>query len=521
MNHSFISRHRKIVIFLFWLILWQLAALLIHNSILMAGPWEVLKAFIRLMPETSFWLSIAVSFGKISAGFLTAFLGGIIVGWLAFAFPLLGELLAPAISFMKSVPVASFVILALIWMGSEGLSTLITFIVVFPVIYVNTIAGLKSTDKKLLEMADVFKIKGWRKGRCLYWPALLPYLNSSCKTALGMSWKSGIAAEVIGVPQGTIGEQLYFSKIYLNTAELFAWTLVIILVSAGFERLFLVLLNLAGKKKPVFFPSFPFFSASGNFFRNVGHLFKKTVAGGTADQPPVSGFPFTLSVTNLSKHFGTLEIFNQWSFSFSSEKPYCIMAASGFGKTTLFHLLLGLTPADEGEIHILNRQCSTSSEERKVSEKNPPLTLSFQTCPVSAVFQENRLCETLTPVENLLLAVPKFSRAEAEKELSLLLPKECLNRPVSTLSGGMQRRVALVRAVCFPGMILFMDEPFTGLDESTKKEAAHYILSRRQNRLLLFSSHQEEDARLLDAEILHLSSLPTPSITIKKSYSYS
>lgn len=493
MNFHRVLSCRKTLIFFFWLIVWQLAALLIDNSILMAGPWEVIQAFFHLMPEKSFWLSIAHSFGKISAGFLLAFFGGILIGWLAFLHPVFGEFLAPVISFMKSVPVASFVILALIWMGSGRLSSLITFLVVFPVIYVNTIAGLKSTDKELLEMTQVFSIKGWRKGRCLYWPALLPYLNSSCKTALGMSWKSGIAAEVIGVPEGTIGEQLYLSKIYLNTAELFAWTLVIILVSAGFERLFLIIFNRVGKKKPVFFG------------RKEGIL---------QAQAKENFPPFTLSIHHLSKHFGTLEIFNRRDFSFSSEKPWCIMAASGFGKTTLFRILLGLEKAEEGEILISDDFCdkdgisANALKEHRISANllkelrisaNPSKELR-----ISAVFQENRLCETLSPVDNLLLAVPELNRQSAEQELSLLLPAECLNRPVSTLSGGMKRRAALVRAVCFSGTILLMDEPFTGLDEDTKQEAARYILSRRRGRLFIFSSHQEEEGRLLGAEILRL-----------------
>lgn len=488
MNVFSTSRCRRTAIFLFWLVLWQAAALLIHNSILMAGPWDVGKAFIRLIPEKAFWLSIAVSFGKISAGFIAAFFSGILVGWLAFSLPFLGEILAPAIAFMKSVPVASFVILALIWMGSGRLSTLITFIVVFPVIYVNTIAGLKSADKKLLEMAQVFKIKGWRKGRCLYWPALLPYLESSCKTALGMSWKSGIAAEVIGVPEGTIGEQLYFSKIYLNTAELFAWTIVIILVSAGFERLFLVLLRRAGNRKPFFFAA-----SSALTAQTSASSFPSAFTANTSFSCPV----FTLSIANLSKRFGTLEIFRQQSLSFSSDRPCCIMAASGFGKTTLFHILLGLEAADEGEIGFLQKD--TESLDGRSSA-------ALSRHAFSAVFQENRLCEYLSPVDNLLLAVPGLGRKEAEGELLFLLPRECLNRPISTLSGGMKRRAAIVRAVCFPGSVLLMDEPFTGLDEETKQDTIAYILSRRRGRMLLFSSHQEEDAEKLKAAVFHLTS---------------
>ena len=145
--------------------------------------------------------------------------------------------------FLKAVPVASFVILALIWAGSRNLSVVISFLVVLPVVYVNTMAGLKSTDKKLLEMAAVFRMPLWRKIRFIYLPALVPHLVSGCRIALGMSWKSGAAAEVIGLPEHSIGEHLYMAKIYLETADLFAWTLVIILVSALFERIVLFLIS--------------------------------------------------------------------------------------------------------------------------------------------------------------------------------------------------------------------------------------------------------------------------------------
>ena len=180
-----------------------------------------------------------------AAGFLTAFFSGVLTGSLAWRFSFVRELLNPVISAVKSIPVASFVILSLIWIGSENLSVFIAFLVVFPMIYTGTIAGLSSTDKQLLEMAQVFSMPARKKLWYIYRPALIPYLSSSCNTALGMSWKSGIAAEVIGVPASSIGENLYMAKIYLSTEELFAWTLVIIVISALFEKLFLMLLNLA------------------------------------------------------------------------------------------------------------------------------------------------------------------------------------------------------------------------------------------------------------------------------------
>lgn len=237
---------RRAAVILFWLALWQLASAVIDNNILFASPADVLRSFAAMAPSADFWISTGWTFGKIILGFFTAFLAGILLGSLAFRFQFLKELLAPLVLLAKSIPVASFVILALIWIGSENLSVFISFLVVLPMIYVNTIAGLESTDPKLLEMAAVFSVPLPKRIRFIYAPAMLPYLISSCRVALGMSWKSGIAAEVIGVPAHTIGENLYMAKIYLATSDVFAWTIVIILISAGFEKLFLALLNRIG-----------------------------------------------------------------------------------------------------------------------------------------------------------------------------------------------------------------------------------------------------------------------------------
>ncbi len=239
---------RRLLIILFWILVWQLAAWLIHNNIILVGPAEAGLALLRLVPTKEFWLSVAHSFAKISLGFVLAFACGLALGSAAYRFSFLRELLAPLFSLLKSIPVASFVILALIWTGSQNLAVLIAFLVVLPMIYVNTLAGLKSTDPKLLEMAQVFRIPALKRFRYIYLPALLPYLISGCRVALGMSWKSGVAAEVIGIPDTSIGERLYMSKIYLDTANLFAWTFVVIVVSALFERIFLALLSSLQRK---------------------------------------------------------------------------------------------------------------------------------------------------------------------------------------------------------------------------------------------------------------------------------
>lgn len=234
---------RKLLVIMFWILVWQLGALAVDNHIILVGPWDTILALGRLIPDGDFWRSIAYSFGKITLGFLSAFGAGVVLGSCGYRLEVVRELLEPVMVLLKSIPVASFVILALIWAGSENLSVLISFIVVLPMIYVNTLAGLRSTDGKLLEMAKVFRMPVVRKIRYIYVPALVPYLKSGCRIALGMSWKSGVAAEVIGVPDHSIGEKLYMAKIYLDTCDVLAWTLVIIGVSVLFERAVLGLLD--------------------------------------------------------------------------------------------------------------------------------------------------------------------------------------------------------------------------------------------------------------------------------------
>ena len=236
MNKQLPGFARRILIILFWIILWQFAASLIRNHIFLVGPVDTLRALCEQALLPAFWSAILFSFGRICLGFFLAFFLGLFTGSLAYRFPIVSEFLEPPVQLMKTVPIASFVILALIWTGSRNLSVFISFLVVYPMIHVNTKAGLLSTNPELLEMASVFHIPLIRR----VW-----YL---CRTALGMGFKSGIAAEVIGVPGGSIGEGLYLAKIYLSTAELFAWTFMIIVVSTLFEKLFLwILKKFAGK----------------------------------------------------------------------------------------------------------------------------------------------------------------------------------------------------------------------------------------------------------------------------------
>ena len=158
---------------------------------------------------------------------------------LSYRFPLVSILSSPLVKTVRATPVASIVILVLVWVHSRNLSVVISFLMVFPVVYTNILEGLVSTDKDLIEAAGVYRITRLKRIRYIYLPSLSPYIQSAISTSLGLAWKSGIAAEVIGLPDGSIGERVYEAKIYLSTPDLFAWTVVIIILAFLFERFFL------------------------------------------------------------------------------------------------------------------------------------------------------------------------------------------------------------------------------------------------------------------------------------------
>lgn len=233
----------KIAAAVFWIGLWQMAAMGLGQEILLASPVSVIRKLTELVQTAEFWKSIWFSFGRIAAGFGLALLFGLLLAAASYVCSPVEILLKPLTSVMKSTPVASIIILCLIWIPSRNLSVFISFLMVFPVVYANVLEGLRQTDQKLLEMAEVFGV-GARKKICyIYLSEVLPYLLTACSLGLGMCWKSGVAAEVIGVPDGSVGEKLYHAKIYLNTPDLFAWTLVIILISVLLEKCVLGLLR--------------------------------------------------------------------------------------------------------------------------------------------------------------------------------------------------------------------------------------------------------------------------------------
>ena len=228
---------------LFWLAVWQILSMAVGSRVILPGPCDTIKALSRLVTETSFRQAVGNSFLHIITGFLCAVVTGILAAVASYRFLPVKVILSPLMRMIKAIPVASFIIMVLLWIRSSQLPSVISFLMVLPVIYVNVLTGIESTDTKLLEMAEVFRIGFAGKLRYIYIPAVRPHFIAAINVGLGFCWKSGIAAEVIGLTPNAIGTKLYESKLYLMTDELFAWTVVIVLVSVIFEKAVMAVLK--------------------------------------------------------------------------------------------------------------------------------------------------------------------------------------------------------------------------------------------------------------------------------------
>lgn len=438
----------------FWLVVWQIASLLIDNKILLSGPIDVAVALTHNLLIPSFWATVVMSLAKIAAGFLMAMIMGLLLGALAWRYGLISTVLMPAIQFIKSVPIVCFIVLILFWTGSSYVSLFAVFLIAFPSFYSLTKEGLASHDKKMLQMLNVFDVPAICRVLTVYWYSLLPLFIANGKSVVGLCWKAGVAAELIGLPNNSLGEYIYQAKLTLSSADLLAWTVVIVIASVLCELLFIKALQ---KTEPL---AWRLALAS----RRPAHPIN------SISVPPAER---SLRASHIVKMFDGHEVLGDFSCQIDSGDRIALCGPSGSGKTTAMNILSGIVEPDAGLIQ--------------------------NNLALSAVFQDARLFEDHNAIENVMLtAGKKTTREQAKSLLSQLLPDQSLNKPVSQLSGGMRRRVEIARALAADSDVIFLDEPFTGLDQESKGCSWEFINNHLGDRALLFISHDEEDLEALE-----------------------
>lgn len=231
------------IFFIALIALWALAATLINKPLILPVPWEVVARLFALAITVPFWTSIAFSLMRIASGFAAGMLLGSLLALFMHRHPTLTACLTPLIKIVQATPIVSFIIIALIWFSSDYLPIIIAGLMVFPVAWSNTSAGLGSIPKSYLELGAVFELSRWQMLTKITLPHLRSYFNAALITGIGLAWKSGVTAEVLALPKFAIGHDIYNAKIYLETPDLFAWTIIIVILSLLIEGLLRHALN--------------------------------------------------------------------------------------------------------------------------------------------------------------------------------------------------------------------------------------------------------------------------------------
>jgi NitT/TauT family transport system permease protein len=499
----------KALIVVFWLVVWQIVSTCVGNPLILASPVDALIALITSLPTLAFWGPVANSFLHITVGGIIAFALAIILALCAHAYRMVGEFIAPILSFFKSVPVVCIIVLLLIWLGAALVSSIVIIMVVLPTVYYAVREALDNVDNRMAQMLRVFRVRRARKLLFFFWPSVLPYIQAVSKVAVGMSWKSGIAAELIGIPLGTIGEQIYSTKITLATANLFAWMFVVIAISVLCEQLVLYLIRhssawsrklalrgRAAEKNNTF-------SDADIYASNISISYDKTIAeSDNSNSVGKDGTNANARITPIA----------EFSYAFKQGGIYCLFAPSGSGKTSLLNVMADLLKPTTGAMHIsfnANRDSRTDGlvgacapMDRRVDVYTNVYTCKYTDIHKSIVFQEPCLFEDATALENCLLV---SDDAELIRTLlSKLVSSYIADTRINELSGGMKRRVELARALVAPSDILLLDEPFSGLDDVARRNACKVLLEYKGGRTVVLSTHNKEDIKALNATVVTL-----------------
>lgn len=436
------------------LLLWQVIAWSVGKPELIPTVPRLVGAFIELAGSEHFLRSVGTTVMRGLTGMVLSFVVAVGVAVVLSRKAWMEELFRPLFVVMRSVPVISFILLALIFLRPESIPLLIAFLTMFPLLCENLTKGLKHLRPEAEVLARTFRLRWVNYYTQVLYPQLQPFLFSGLASAAGFGWRAIIMGEVLSQCAFGIGSEMKRAQVFIDIPSLLGWTVVAVAVSFAFDK---------GLAK-VGMHRFPI-----RYRRHDG--FSEAV-----ETIPV--WPVILK--NVSKSYGATEVLRDFSFTFAAEKIYGISAPSGTGKSTLLHLIDGSLPPTSGTVTVDRRR------------------------GIACMFQEPELLPYLTVRENILLPLSsRHSREEAERLTDRFLNFTELNvvarRLPHELSYGQQQRVALARALAFPAPILLLDEPFKGLDQALTVRLIHRLrkLHQHSGQILIFVTHKPEELSLL------------------------
>lgn len=448
------------------LALWQTAAVLLNSQLIFPSVCATVSKLFELLKTHAFYKSLALSSARVFSGFLLAATAGLFAGILCGRFSSFRIFMEFPLALIRSVPVVSFILLAIFVFSSDFVPVFCTFLIGFPIMTdsVSSAFSFSSEEEKLFFMADIFKLTKAQRLRYIFLPHFKPFLKSGILSVSGLSWKVTAASEVLSVPKNALGAILQHAQVHLETSTVLAATGVLVALAFFSEKLILI----------IFDSTFRFLTSIQK--TKKGLLIKNSIQN-KKQNAQLSPVPVVLK--NLTIRKGKKILFSNFNCTFESGKTTAILAPSGSGKTTLLNYIAQ-------------------------SQEN-----------VSFLFQEPCLLPSLTVFENVLLPLlnvyeAKTAFEQTQKYLRLAQLYERKDDNVQNLSGGEKQRVAMARSFAFPSKILLLDEAFQSLDAKIKAELESTLkqLLSQTPRTVIFVTHEKTEAVKLADTILELEGEP-------------
>lgn len=442
----------------FWLLVWQVVAMAVSNTLLLPTVFETAGALFALVKEASFYFDVAWTILRCVLSISISVGLGILLAFIAYKNKLLRSVMTLPVSFFKAVPVMAIVIYVILLVESDWVAVVACFLMCFPVVYTNVLAGLDAVSKELLEVATVYRFSEAHKRKYIYLPSILPNINAAMKIVAGLSWKAVVAAEVLSVPEFSLGQGMINAKYYLETPTLFAYIAVIVALSLCLEKVIIKLTEKFSQRR----------------YEGSKFDWAKEYEVGLLKAPAID-------IIGISKSFEGKEVLRDITLSVDAGSKVAFAGPSGIGKTTLARIIAELEKPDSGDLMF--------SEDIKISY----------------LFQEDRMLPWLNVYDNLTVSMISSgaspnndSIVEMAKNLEI---EDVLWSLPEELSGGMKHRVALGRTLLAHCNLLILDEPFRGLDEELKKRIVERLWdSCTDNKTVIVITHNQEDLELLEIE---------------------
>lgn len=434
---------------------WQLLSWQMAQPQLIPSFPDLIRALFRLVYSPGFLVSIGTTCLRACVGLLLSLAAASITAFLLNRSEAIRFLFMPWLSLLRSVPVISFILLALIFLNPEMIPLLIAFLTMYPLLTENLLKGLMNRRDSWKMLARQFHLNAWNRLFQINYPQLKPYLFSGLASAVGFGWRAIIMGEVLSQCVDGIGKRMKEAQVFIDVPELIAWTLVAIVLSWLTDKLI---------------------SRLSDWQPSVRYRHS------AVELQAVSLKPNDICLTDVSYSYGV----HHMNIILKTGKIYALSAPSGQGKTTLLQLLNGTLRPTGGEITGLPQQTAN-------------------------LFQEPTLLPQLTAKENIMLGgAAYYDRAILEQQSLRLLAAFQLEKQAemypAALSYGQQQRVALARALMFPAGLLLLDEPFNGLDVELRQLVARFLVEWQQEKqaTVVFSSHHVDEIKAMNAEVITL-----------------